>query len=195
MKRREGREKASLLLQLQMDKGCFLPWHKMGHLEEDEYCICENEHYPFCNAAVRTGLRYSGRQMMTHQTHYSAPVNKRQVVFLGMGVAQSDSEVQLGREVVNNLDLAFVLPPWKRNNTQIWPWCQQHPQRSLSISARQHRSQARMIHEDSFDVTDGAHRAKDDHRTPSPGLRQHRTSSQAGKGGSSGSTQLYHHIT
>lgn len=58
---------------------------------------------------------------MTHQAHRSARVNKRQVVFLGMGVAKSDSEEQPGKEVVNNLDLAFLPPQPPPPRREITP--------------------------------------------------------------------------
>lgn len=47
---------------------------------------------------------------MTGQARHRVPVNKRQVVFLGMGVTKSNSEDQLGRELVDKLGLAFLRP-------------------------------------------------------------------------------------
>lgn len=59
------------------------------------------------------------------------------------------NEEQLGRELLSKMGLAWVLPPYSPRgpDTRVRPWCQQHPQKSPSISAQQHRSQARTIHE------------------------------------------------
>lgn len=50
---------------------------------------------------------------MTGQACCSAPVNKCQVIFQGMGVMKSNSEEQLGKKVVSKFGLAFLLPTGK----------------------------------------------------------------------------------
>lgn len=52
---------------------------------------------------------------MTGQARRNAPANKREVIFLGMRVTKSNSEEQFGREVVNKLGLAFLLPALEGN--------------------------------------------------------------------------------
>lgn len=149
--------------------------------------------------AVTSGLRYWGRYMMTGQARHRVPVNKRQVVFLGMGVTKSNSEEQLGRELVDKLGLAFLRPPGREltprsargvKSTHRRAWASQH-------GSTGHKPEWFISrYEDSFDLINRALRVKDDQRTPSPGLHQCRItaqeSSQAGKKRtSSGPTQIH----
>lgn len=99
---------------------------------------------------------------MRNQTHHTVPINKGPAAFLGMGAIKSNSR-RHGREVVNKFVLAFLLP-YMGNDTQICPWYQEHPQKSLSISAQPCRSQASMIdgwYEDSSDLINRALGVKD----------------------------------
>lgn len=126
---------------------------------------------------------------MRGQTHHTVPTNKGPVAFLGMGVTKGNSR-RLGREVVNKLGLAFLLPPTREmtprsghgiNSTHRRAWAAQH--------GRTGHKPAWFMgwYEDSSDLINGALGVKDDCRTPSPGLQQHRItaqeSSQAGKRG------------
>lgn len=126
---------------------------------------------------------------MRGQTHHTVPTNKGPVAFLGMGVTKGNSR-RLGREVVNKLGLAFLLPPTREmtprsghgiNSTHRRAWAAQH-------GSTGHKPAWFMgWYEDSSDLINGALGVKDDCRTPSPGLQQHRItaqeSSQAGKRG------------